>query len=87
MLLIQLLLKLGQGHSDPKMVCDTPPYQDAYTYQIWNPFLKEYKRYARNTIILKTRNPFLKEYKRLAWNTIILKTRSEVEVTVTQNRM
>ena len=23
----------GQGHSDPKMVCDTPPSQDAYTHE------------------------------------------------------
>ena len=56
MLLTQLLLKLGQGHSDPKMVSDTPPSQDAYTHQIWNSYLKEYKRYAPNTIILKTRS-------------------------------
>ena len=39
-----------------KMVCDTPPSQDAYTHQIWNSYLKEYKRYAPNTIILKTRS-------------------------------
>ena len=26
----------GKGHSDPKMVCDTPPSQDASTHQIWN---------------------------------------------------
>ena len=56
MLQTQLLLKLGQGHSDPKMVSDTPPSQDAYTHQIWNSYLKEYKRYAPNTIILKTRS-------------------------------
>ena len=36
----------GQGHSDPKMVHDTPPYQDASTHQIWNSYLKEYRRYA-----------------------------------------
>ena len=56
MLLTQLSLKLGQGHSDPKMVSDTSPSQDAYTHQIWNSYLKEYKRYAPNTIILKTRS-------------------------------
>ena len=55
MLLTQLLLKLGKGHSDPKMVSYTPPPQDAYTHQIWNSYHKEYKRYAQNTIILKTR--------------------------------
>ena len=26
----------GQGHSDPKMVRDTPPSQDVSTHQIWN---------------------------------------------------
>ena len=45
----------GQGHSDPKMVHDTPLSQDASTRQIWKSSLKEYKRYARDTIILKTR--------------------------------
>ena len=38
------------------MVCDTQPIQDAYTNQIWNSYLKEYKRYAPDTIILKTRS-------------------------------
>ena len=38
------------------MVSDTLPSPDAYTYQIWNSYLKEYKRYATNTIILKTRS-------------------------------
>ena len=56
MLLTQLLLKQGQGHIDPKMVSDTPQSQDAYTHQICNSYLKEYKRYALNTIILKTRS-------------------------------
>ena len=37
------------------MVSDTSPPQDAYTHQIWNSYRKEYKRYAPNTIILKTR--------------------------------
>ena len=36
----------GQGHSDQKMVCDTPPFQDAFKHEIWNSYLKEYKRYA-----------------------------------------
>ena len=49
-------LKLGQGHSDLKMVCDTLPSQDAFTHQILNYYLKEYKRYAPDTIILKTRS-------------------------------
>ena len=38
------------------MVCDTPPFQDAYTDQIWNSYLKEYNRYVPDTIILKTRS-------------------------------
>ena len=39
----------GQGHSDAKKVCDTPPSQDASTHQIWNSYLKEYMRYAPDT--------------------------------------
>ena len=30
----------GQGHSDPKMIRDTLPSQDASTHQIWNSYLK-----------------------------------------------
>ena len=60
MLRTQSFLKLGQrsrqGYSDPKMVCDTPPSQDAYTHQIWISYHKEYKRYAPDRIILKTRS-------------------------------
>ena len=37
------------------MVCDTLPSKDAYTHQIWNSYLKEYKRYVPDTKILKTR--------------------------------
>ena len=37
------------------MVHDTPLSQDASTHQIWNSLLKEYKRYAQDTIILKIR--------------------------------
>ena len=57
-LLKQLLLKLGQRSRSqwPKIICETPPSQDAYTHQIWNSNLKEYKRYAPNTKILKTRS-------------------------------
>ena len=58
MLLTQLLLKLGQRSRSqwPKIICETPSSQDAYTHQIWNSYLKEYKRYAPNTKILKTRS-------------------------------
>ena len=38
------------------MVHDTLLSQDASTHQIWNSSLKEYKRYAPGTIILKTRS-------------------------------
>ena len=38
------------------MVCDTPPSHDAFTHQIWSSYLKEYKTYAPDTIILKTRS-------------------------------
>ena len=38
------------------MLHDTPLSQDASTHQIWNSLLKEYKRYAADTIILKTRS-------------------------------
>ena len=38
------------------MAHDTPLSQDASTHQIWNSKLKEYKRYDRDTIILKTRS-------------------------------
>ena len=31
------------------MVCDTPPSQDVSTYQIWNPYLKESRRYGPDT--------------------------------------
>ena len=31
------------------MVRDTPPSQDASTHQIWNSYLKEYRRYAPET--------------------------------------
>ena len=31
------------------MVCNTPPSQDVSTYQIWNPYLKESRRYAPDT--------------------------------------
>ena len=38
------------------MVHDTPLSQDASTHQIRNSLLKKYKRYARDTIVLKTRS-------------------------------
>ena len=38
------------------MVCDTASSHDAFTHQIWNSYLKEYKRCAPHIIILKTRS-------------------------------
>ena len=42
-------VKVKDRHSDPKMVRDTPPSQDASTYQIRNSYLVEYRRYAQDT--------------------------------------
>ena len=36
----------GQGHSDLNMFRDTLMSQYASTHQIWNSYLKEYRRYA-----------------------------------------
>ena len=39
------------------MACDTPSSQDVFTHQIWNSYLKEYRRYAPDSIqFLKTRS-------------------------------
>ena len=39
------------------MVCDTPSSQDAFTLQIWNSYLKEYRRHAPDSIqFLETRS-------------------------------
>ena len=38
--------KQDQGHSDLKMVRDTPPFQDTSTHLSWDPYLEEYRRYA-----------------------------------------
>ena len=46
----------GRVYSEPNMERSTLTSQDSYTYQIWNSYLKEYKRYAMDTIILKTRS-------------------------------
>ena len=55
-MIILKILARGQGHSDLKIECDTSPSQDASTHQIWNSYLKGYKRYAPDTIILETRS-------------------------------
>ena len=47
--MLRTRLLRGQGHSDPKMVRDTPSSKDASTHQIWNSYLKEYRRYAPDT--------------------------------------
>ena len=57
MLRTQLFYTLGQGHNDPKMVCDIPPSQDASTHLIWNTYLKEYRSFAPDLMpILETRS-------------------------------
>ena len=39
------------------MVCNTPSSQDEFTHQIWNSYLKEYRRYAPDSMqILETRS-------------------------------
>ena len=39
------------------MVCDTPPSQDASTHQIWNSYLKEYRRFVPDSMrVLETRS-------------------------------
>ena len=39
------------------MVCDTPTSQDAFTHQFWNSYLKDYRRYASDSMpILETRS-------------------------------
>ena len=39
------------------MTCDTPSSQDAFTHQIWNSYLKEYRRYAPDSMqFLETRS-------------------------------
>ena len=39
------------------MICDTPLSQDAYTHQVWDSYLKEYKRYAPDSMqFLETRS-------------------------------
>ena len=39
------------------MVGDTPPSQDVSTHQIWNSYLKEYRRYAPDSMqFLETRS-------------------------------
>ena len=41
----------------PKMICDFPSSQDAFTHQIWNSYLKEYRRYATDSMqFLETRS-------------------------------
>ena len=38
------------------MVQDTQPSQDAFTHQIWDSLLKYNKRYAPDTVTIKTRS-------------------------------
>ena len=43
----------GQGHRDPMTVCDTQRPQGVSSHQIWDPYLKQYWRYASDTIFLE----------------------------------
>ena len=58
------------------MVRDTPPSQDASTHQIWNSYLKEYRRYA----------PDMKLDERTDGHCDKYKTKSEVKVMVKVTR-
>ena len=54
-----LFYKLGQRSRSqwPSMVRDTLPSQDISTHQIWNSYLKEYRRYASDSMqFLETRS-------------------------------
>ena len=46
---------LLEGHSDPKIVRESPPSQDASTHRIWDSYLKKRREYASGTIILESR--------------------------------
>ena len=46
----------SQGHSDRKRKQDNQPLQDAFTHQIWDSYLKYYKWYAPDIIILNMRS-------------------------------
>ena len=42
--------------AEPKTVCDTVSSEDAFTHQILNSYLKDYRRYAPDSMpILETR--------------------------------
>ena len=80
--MIILKTRLGQGHSDPKMVNNTLPSQSASTHPIWNSYLKEYKRYAPDTIILKIRSRSVtqKWYMTLCYPKMHLHTKFEIPI-------
>ena len=62
------------------MVRDIPPSQDASTHQIWNSYLKEYRRYAPDT----KRDG--RTDRRTGGHFTTIKTKSEVKVIVTVTR-
>ena len=46
----------ARGQGDQKTVCDTPqPQGVSFTHQIWDSYLKLYRRYALDTIFLELR--------------------------------
>ena len=46
----------GQSQSDPKLVHDTPPSQDASSYKLCDSYLNQYWRCASEIIILEMRS-------------------------------
>ena len=56
------------------MVYDTPPFPDATTHEIWDSYLKEYRRYALVSMqILETRSNVKVnvKYNEMGWYTTI----------------
>ena len=52
-----IILKTRSEVKVTKMACDIPSSQDAFTNQIWNSYLKEYRRYAPDSMqFLETRS-------------------------------
>ena len=53
------------------MVCDTPPFQDAFTHEILNSYLKEYNRYAPDSMqFLETRSEFKVSDQIMKWGQV-----------------
>ena len=44
---------MSHGHSDPQTVCDTLQPQDLSTHQMWGSYVKIYRRYAPDMVLLE----------------------------------